>query len=59
MQQLYSEFNISVALVGVITWTERDLIVMPDDMDPVKILVNFKEYYYRIPGRLDSALLIS
>jgi hypothetical protein len=57
--QLYQEFNISIALVGVVTWTERDLISMPDDMDPVPILVNFKDYYYHIPGNMDSALLIS
>lgn len=57
--QLCSDFNVSVALVGVVTWTEYDLIVMPDDMDPIEILVNFKDYFYRIPGHLDSALLIS
>lgn len=57
--KLYSDLNISVALVGVVTWTERDLIDIPNDMDPVKVLTNFKDYYYRIPGHFDCAILIS
>ena len=57
--KLYSVLNISIALVGVVTWTQKDLITIPEDTDPVKVLVNFKDYFYRIPGHLDCAILIS
>ena len=46
-------------LVGVVTWTTEDLIMYPADVDPVKVLVNFKEYYKQIPGSMDTAMLIS
>ncbi len=57
--QLYRELNISIALVGVVTWTESDLITIPDDLNPVMLLINFKDYFDRIPGHLDCAMLIS
>ena len=57
--QLFEVMNISIAMVGVITWTEKNLIDMPNDMDSVNLLIKFMEYYHKIPGHLDCALLIS
>lgn len=59
MNQLFEEMNVSIAMVGVITWTEKNLIDMPNDMDSVNLLIKFMEYYHSIPGHLDCALLIS
>ena len=55
--QVYRVFNIRVALVDVITWTNGDQI----NVDPSAntLLNNFQDYIRTIPTNRDSAMLIT
>ena len=55
--QLYAKINIRVALIGVQTWTQQDLITVVSD--PHTLLDNFHDHLKLATEQFDSAILIT